>query len=80
MHQQYILNASGLQAINEFVTTHSACKIPTELYHMAEMERNTIMTQGYPGLISIDEFISKDGQKHILSLNPHWFEISTAEE
>lgn len=80
MNQQYILNATGLQAINEFLTTHSACKIPTELYHQAEMERNTIMTQGYPGLITIDKFISKDGKQHILSLNPDWFEINTGDE
>lgn len=80
MHQQYILNAAGLQAINDFITQHSTCKIPTALYQNAEMERNTIMTQGYPGLITIDKFISRDGKQHILSLNPDWFEINTGDE
>lgn len=80
MPHQYILNAAGLQAIHEFITKHSACKIPTALYQNAEMERNTIMTQGYPGLITIDKFISRDGEKHVLALNPDWFEINTCDE
>lgn len=80
MHQKYILNAAGLRAINEFVTTYSACKIPTELYQIAEMERNTIMTQGYPGLILVDKYISRDGKQHVLSLNPEWFDINTGDE
>lgn len=77
--QTYVLNAAGLQAINQFLIKYSACKIPTALHYQAETERNTIMMQGHPGLIAIDKIVSKDGKAHVLSLNPEWFEINTDE-